>query len=171
MPATATLLKLKVTPVGDRELRLTRFFEAPPRLVFDAFTKPALIRRWLLGPPGWTMPVCEVDLRVGGQFRYVWEKPGAKMGMTGTFAEIAAPGKIVHREIFDDDWTGGETFIATTFRGEHDGTAYDSLIRYQSAEGRAAAIASGMEEGMHPGYDRLAEILAELVAAERKAGG
>ena len=87
---------LKLTTRGDREIVMTRTFNAPRNLVFDAFTKPELVRQWLLGPPGWSMPVCEIDLRVGGTYRYVWRKAGAPdMGMGGVYREVVAPERIV----------------------------------------------------------------------------
>jgi len=77
--------KLKITASGDREIVMIRSFNAPSALVFDAFTKPELLRQWLLGPPGWTMPICEIDLRVGGKYRYVWRNVnnGNEMGVGG----------------------------------------------------------------------------------------
>jgi uncharacterized protein YndB with AHSA1/START domain len=105
-----------VSTPGDREVVVTRVFDAPRELVFDAFTKPELVKRWLLGPPGISMPVCDIDLRVGGRFRYVWRLPnGNDMGMGGVFREIVRPERLVHTELFDEDWTGGETLTTTTF--------------------------------------------------------
>src|SRR5882757_3458873 len=94
--------RLEVTTPTDREIVMTRVFSAPRRLVFDALTKPELVRRWLLGPDGWSMPVCEIDLRVGGSLHYVWRHAdGREMGMHGVFREIAQPDRFVHTEIFD----------------------------------------------------------------------
>ena len=108
---------LKVTTPSDREIAMTRVFDAPRRLVFDAYTKPELVKRWLLGPPGWTMPVCEIDLRVGGAYRYVWRHivKGNEMGMGGVYREIAAPVRIVATEKFDDAWYPGEALDTTVF--------------------------------------------------------
>jgi uncharacterized protein YndB with AHSA1/START domain len=93
---------LKVTTPTDREIVLTRVFDAPRRLVFDAFTKPELLKRWF-GPRGWSLVVCEVDLKVGGTFRFVLEGPdGKKMGMRGIYREIVPPERSVHMESFDD---------------------------------------------------------------------
>src|SRR4030095_16110241 len=85
--------QLQITAVGDREIAITRAFAAPRRLVFDAFTRPELVRRWLLGPPGWSTAVCEIDLRVGGRYRYVWRRDndGGEMGMGGEYREIVVP--------------------------------------------------------------------------------
>src|SRR5437660_2667545 len=110
---------LKVTARGDREILMTRAFDAPRKLVFDAFTKPELVKQWLLGPPGWSMPVCEIDLRVGGRYRYVWrrDRDGTKIGMGGVYREIVAPERIVATERFDEAWYPGEAG-GTTGLGE-----------------------------------------------------
>src|SRR5260370_18258160 len=103
-----------VTTPSDRELVMTREFAAARGMVFDALTKPELVQRWLLGPPGWTMPVCEIDLRVGGKYRYVWRNAeGREMGMGGTFTEMVRPSRLVATESYDDHWTGGETLCTT----------------------------------------------------------
>src|SRR5258708_8669069 len=94
---------LKLTTRSDREIVMTRAFDAPRTLVWDAFTKPELIKRWLLGPDGWSMPVCEIDLRVGGRYRYVWRNTkGDEMGMGGVYREIAPPGRITAAAASDD---------------------------------------------------------------------
>ena len=100
---------LKVTTRGDREIVMTREFNAPRRLVFDAFTKPELVKQWLLGPPGWSMPVCEIDLKVGGAYRYVWRRDadGSEMAMGGIFREIVPQERIVSTEVFDRAWLPG----------------------------------------------------------------
>src|SRR5579864_4463829 len=101
---------LKLTTRGDREIVMTRDFNAPRRLVFDAFTKPELVKQWLLGPPGWSMPICEIDLRVGGKYRYVWrlDSDGSEMGMGGVYREIVPQARIVCTEKFDTPWYPGE---------------------------------------------------------------
>src|SRR5690242_19263272 len=95
---------LKLTTSGDREIVMTRSFDAPRTLVFDAWTRPELLKRWLLGPPGWSMIVCDVDLKVGGAYRYVWrhDDKGTEMGMGGVYREIVAPERIVSTEKFDE---------------------------------------------------------------------
>src|SRR5437588_12693017 len=102
---------LKLTTRGDREIVITRAFDAPRKRVFDAFTKPELVKQWLLGPPGWSMPVCEIDLRVGGKYRYVWRRDsdGTDMGMGGVYREIVAPERIVATEKFDQSWYSGRS--------------------------------------------------------------
>src|SRR5258708_16844004 len=100
---------LKITTPSDREIAMTRVFAAPRSMVFDAFTKPELVKRWLLGPDGWSMPVCEIDLRVGGTYRYVWRHArGNEMGMGGVYRQIVAPERIVATERFDESWYPGE---------------------------------------------------------------
>src|SRR5262249_22172650 len=95
---------LQLTAPGDREILMTRRFDAPRDLVFEAWTTPELVRRWLLGPPGWSMPVCEIDLRVGGSYRFVWRRDddGREMAMGGVYRDVAAPERIVATERFDD---------------------------------------------------------------------
>ena len=152
---------LQVTTPSDREIAMTRVFNAPRRLVFEAMTKPELVQRWLLGPPGWTMPVCEIDLRVGGRYRYVWRHAdGKEMGMGGIHREIVVPERIVTTELFDEDWTGGETVVTSVFT-EHAGrTTLTMTILYSSREARDGALRTGMTDGMESGYARLDELLA-----------
>jgi uncharacterized protein YndB with AHSA1/START domain len=152
---------LKVTTSGDREIVMTRVFDAPRKLVFDAFTKPELVRQWLLGPPGWSMPVCEIDLRVGGAYRYVWRKAGAPdMGMGGVYREVVAPERVVCTEKFDQAWYPGEA-VGTLVLVEQSGkTTATQTVLYQSQEARDGILKSGMEKGVAASYDRLAELLA-----------
>jgi uncharacterized protein YndB with AHSA1/START domain len=153
--------KLEVKLHNDLEVTFTRVFHAPRRLVFAAHTQPELIRQWLLGPPGWTMPVCEVDLRVAGKFRYVWRnEQGHDMGMGGIYREIVAPERIVHSELFDEDWTGGETLCTTEFSESGGKTTMRLTVRYASAAARDAALKTGMTDGMEMGYERLDELLS-----------
>ncbi|HEY3222017.1 MAG TPA: SRPBCC family protein [Gemmatimonadales bacterium] len=151
---------LKVTTPTDRELMMTRVFDAPRGMVFDALTSPGLMQRWLLGPPGWTMPVCEIDLRVGGKYRYVWENAdGRKMGMGGTFKEIVRPSRIVATELYEDYWTGGETLVTTQLVETRGKTTLSTTVRYASREARDAAIKMGATKGLEASYDRLEQLL------------
>ena len=149
---------------GDREILVTRDFDAPRRLVFAAFTKPELVRRWLLGPPGWTMPLCEIDLRVGGLYRYGWssERVGAQMAMGGVFREIVLLERLVATEKFDDAWYPGEALNTTVFAEEHGATRTSITVCYESEEARDTARRSGMERGMAAGYDRLESLLPTI---------
>jgi uncharacterized protein YndB with AHSA1/START domain len=160
---------LKVTTRGDREIVMTRAFDAPRKLVFDAFTKPELVKQWLLGPPGWSMPVCEIDLRVGGSYRYVWRKAGVPdMGMGGVYREVVAPERVVATEKFDQAWYPGEA-VGTLVLVEQSGkTTVTQTVLYASAEARDAVLKSGMEKGVGASYDRLEEMLAR--GLEKGAG-
>jgi uncharacterized protein YndB with AHSA1/START domain len=154
---------MMIVAQGDREIAITRFFDAKSQLVYDAMTKPELMKRWLFGPDGWELAVCEVDLRPGGVFRYVWRhtERGTDMGMGGIFTEIEAPAKIVHKEVFDEDWTGGETVVTTWLTELGGRTKLEMTIRYASSEARDGALKSGMAEGMEAGYARLDEIFRQ----------
>lgn len=152
--------KLTVATEGDRELVFTRAFDASRALVFDCMTKPELVKRWLLGPPGWTMPVCEIDLRVGGAFRYVWRnQDGRDMGLSGVYREIAAPERIVHTEVFDEDWTGGETLVTSRLTESGGRTTLTTSVIYANDTARQGALVSGMTDGMEMGYARLDALL------------
>ena len=155
---------LQITTPTDREVVITRVVDAPRGMVFDAFAKPDLVRRWMLGPPGWTMPVCEIDLRVGGKYRYVWENAdGQRMGMGGRFTEIIRPSLMVATQVFDEDWTGGETLVTTELVEKNGKTTITTMVRYASREARDAALQTGMAEGMEAGYQRLEELLKQEV--------
>jgi uncharacterized protein YndB with AHSA1/START domain len=156
---------MKIATVGEREVVITRAFDAPRSLVWDAHTKPELLKRWLTGPPGWTFAVCEMDLRVGGKYRWVWRGPdGTEMGMGGVHREIVPLERIVNTQLFDQDWTGGEA-IGTLVFTERDGkTTLTNTIQYSSREARDAVLKTPMEQGMAAGYDRLEEFLATMPA-------
>lgn len=157
MNETATLT---VEPVGDRTIRVVRAFRAPRRLVFDAHTKPELLRRWL-GPADWPMTECDIDLRPGGTFRQVMRGPGGEqMVMTGTYNEVDPPSRLVATVTFDDDWTGGETVNTTTFDEVGGVTTVTVVVEYASQASRDGALATPMAEGMGEGYRRLDDLLA-----------
>src|SRR5712671_1461946 len=129
-----TTASLKVALPTEREIVMTRIFDAPRAPVFDAFTKPALLKQWLLGPPGWSMPVCEIDLRVGGAYRYVWrhDRDGNTMGMGGVYRAIVVPERIVSTEQFDDPWYPGEA-VGTLVLTEQGGrTTVTQTMLYES---------------------------------------
>ncbi len=152
--------RLEVSTPTDREVVMSRTFNAPRETVFKALTTPALIQRWLLGPEGWTMPVCEVDLRVGGALRYEWRGPdGNGMGMSGIFREVDPPARLVHTELFDEDWTGGETRVTTILTEQDSLTTVTTTILYPSRENRDNALKFGMEGGVAASYDRLDGVL------------
>lgn len=151
---------LQVTTPADREIVLTRVFNAPRQLVFDAMTKPELMKRWF-GPRGWTLITCEIDFRVGGKWRSILEGPnGQKMGMSGVYKEIAPPDRFVSTESFDD--YPGESLNTLTFTEENGKTIFVATILYPSKEVRDIVLKSGMEHGAAETYDRLAETLASV---------
>src|SRR2546422_4750991 len=161
--------ELKITTAGDRELVMTRVFAAPRTLVFDAHTKPELVRRWLLGPPGWSMPVCEIDLRVGGRYRYVWrhDTNGAEMGMGGVYREIVAPERIVNTERFDAAWYPGEA-VGTLVLVERGGsTTLTYTMHYESGAARDPVIKSKMGTALAASADLLPHLLASTPARGR----
>lgn len=162
MPAFfKTVGKLDADTPSDRELRFRRQFDAPAQLVFDAHTKPDLLKRWMLGPDGWIMAVCEVDLRVGGGYRIVWrhEVKGDEMGLSGTYREIEAPRRLVNTELFDVDWTGGETLCTLLLDDVEGRTDMTLLILYPSEAARDGALQTGMMDGMEAGYVRLDQLV------------
>ena len=155
---------LKLTTPSDLEAVITRVVDAPRGMVFDAHTTPELVRRWLHGLPGWTLPVCEIDLRVGGKYRYEWRSPeGESMGMGGTFTEVVRPSRIVATQLFDQDWTGGETIVTTAIVEKNGKSTITTTVRYSSRAARDAAIQTGMTSGMEMSYERLDALLEETV--------
>jgi len=160
---------LKLTTPSDREIAMTRVFDAPRQLVFDAHTKPDLVRQWLLGPPGWSMPVCEMDLRVGGTYRWVWrhDSNGTEMGMGGVYRDIVAPERLVTTERFDDAWYPGEALNTLVLIEQGGRTTLTQTMRYESRDARDAVIKSNMEKGVAASYDRLADLLASTPARAR----
>ncbi len=160
MPTTTAL---QISAPTDREIVMTRVFDAPRHLVFEAYTRPELLKKWLLGPPGWQMVVCDVDLRVGGRYRYVWkrESDGTEMGMGGVFREVEAPERLVSTEKFDEAWYPGEA-VGTIHLAEEGGrTTLTQTILYESREARDAVLQSPMESGVAASYDRLEALLAQ----------
>jgi uncharacterized protein YndB with AHSA1/START domain len=158
--------KLTVAARSDREIVMTRIFDAPRKLVFDAWTKPDLLKRWLLGPPGWTMVVCEIDLKVGGAYRYVWRRDsnGTQMGMGGVYREIVVPERIVATEKFDEAWYPGEAVGTMVFVEQGGRTTLTQTLLYESRAARDAVLASPMEQGVEASFDRLEEMLASTPA-------
>jgi uncharacterized protein YndB with AHSA1/START domain len=149
---------LQVTTPTDREIVMTRVFDASRRLVFDAFSKPELLKRWF-GPRGWSLVVCEVDFKAGGGFRFVLRDPdGREMGMRGVYREIVPPERSVHMESFDD--YPGESQVTAVLVEQGGKTTFTATVLYPSQEIRDAVIKSGMEHGAAESYDKLAELLA-----------
>jgi uncharacterized protein YndB with AHSA1/START domain len=154
---------LQVAAAGEREVVMTRVFDAPRRLVFDAFSKPELLRRWF-GPRGWRLTVCEVDHRVGGGFHFVLRGPqGREMGMRGLYCEIVPPERSVHIERYDD--YPGDSIVTGVLTEEGGKTTLTVTVVYPSPEVRDTVLQAGMEHGAAESYDKLAEILASTEVA------
>jgi uncharacterized protein YndB with AHSA1/START domain len=165
---------LEVTTPSDLEIAMTRDFDAPRRLVYDAHVKPELLRRWMIGPPGWTMSVCEIDLKVGGKYRVGWQReagatpaPGCEnvpdsFEVVGVYREIVAPERIVATEYMGP---GDGALVTQVFTEEGERTKFTQTMRFGSQEERDVALKSGMAEGTAVCYDRLAEILADEAKA------
>lgn len=141
--------------VGDAGLRIVRSFDAAPQRVWDAHWKPELVTQWMLGPEGWTMPVCEIEPRVGAEIRFRWENPaGEGFGMHGVVDVVEEPVRSVHTELFE--FPGAtKTSVETLFHPDGSGTRLEVIITYASAEAREAAMATGMTEGIEASYARL----------------
>jgi uncharacterized protein YndB with AHSA1/START domain len=167
MPMTTE--KAQVTMPSDHEVAVRRSFKAPRTLVFRAHTEPELVRRWMLGPPGWSMPVCEMDVRVNGRYRWRWrsDTDGKEFGFAGTFREVQPPSRLVHTEGHDPGTVGdsypsdGEALVTTTFVEEGGITTMTTVMDFGSKEARDAAVKTGMTDGMEQSYQLLDRVLGE----------
>jgi len=156
---------LKVSTPTDREIVLTRIFDAPRPLVWNAMTRPELLKRWLFGPDGWTMTVCDDDVRVGGAFHYAWSGPGGEaMSLRGVYREVVPPERVVRTESFEFGCAtqAGEQLATLVLTEEADKTCLTLTVLYPSKEARDGTLASGMEHGVGAGYDRLDAILTAM---------
>ena len=159
---------LKINAQSDREIVMTRDFDAPRELVYDAYTRPELLKRWLGVFRGWTMPVCEMDVRPGGSYRWVWRNPdGSEMTVRGVFREVVRNERVVATEKFDDAWYPGEGLNTTIFVEKGGKTTLTQTLRYESREARDAVLKSPMETGVAASFDNLEAILG---SGEIKAG-
>lgn len=156
MSASRTTL----TMVSDEEIAISRAFDAPRHLVFEAHTKPEHVTQWLLGPEGWTMPVCEIDLRPGGSWRFGWQHAdGSKLEMTGVYREVVPPERIVNTERWGPEWP--ETVNTTLFTEKDGRTTVTQMVRYVSKDARDAALATGMMSGVERSYELLDALLTK----------
>ncbi len=156
---------LSITTPSDREIEVRRSFDAPRDLVFDCWTIPALIKRWL-GFADWDFLTCEFDARVGGKWRFVTRSPdGYEMGSGGEVLEITRPEWIKTTELYDMDWTGGQTIVTNRLTDADGVTTSVVTILYPTTEARDGARATPMAEGMETGFKRLDELLAERLTA------
>jgi uncharacterized protein YndB with AHSA1/START domain len=164
---STTAKKLKVSAQGDRDVVITREFDAPRKNVWRAYTEPELIKRWMTGPPGWIVAVCDIDLKVGGRYRWVWKSvkdgmDGAQMEAGGVYMEINAPAKLVSSESFIPAWYP-EEMVGTVELEERGGRTFlTQTLRYASREAREMVINSPMEQGLAYSYDSLESLLGTL---------
>jgi len=153
---------LNVTMPSDREVMMVRVFDAPRTMVFDAFTKCELLKRWF-GPRDFSLAVCEGDFRVGGSWRFVLRGPdGSEMGMRGVIREMVRPERLVHLETFDD--YPGESLVTTELVERAGKTTVTVTVQYESKQVRDAVVEHGMEHGAAETYDKLAEFLASAAS-------
>jgi uncharacterized protein YndB with AHSA1/START domain len=159
---------LQVSTPTDREVVLTRVFDAPREMVFEALTKPELLKRWLEAP-GRKLDVCEIDLRVGGAYHFIWRGRGKKdVGTRGVYREIVPAERIVNSETWDD-WDVGDIAVTTRLVETGGRTTLTSTSIYPSREIRDSVLRSGMEPGASESYNRLAELLASMLAVTRSS--
>lgn len=158
----------EVSTPSDQEVLVKRSFDAPVNLVWQAYTDPTLMRRWLSGMPGWSMPVCDMDPQVGGEYRWRWrnDENGQEFGFTGEFLEVALYSKIVHTQLYDPGDTGFGTMgsepsiITVTFSETNGITNVATTIKFGSQADRDAAMSTGMADGMEISYKELDRVLA-----------
>ena len=155
----------EVSTPSDHEVLIKRGFDAPADLVWRAYTEPALMRRWLTAMPGWSMPVCEMDVRVGGAYRWRWRSDdGAEFGFTGVFRDVEPAARLAHTQVYDPGDMGGdmgdESLITVEFSEKEGVTTVTTLMDFGSKEARDAAVATGMTDGMEMSYARLDDMLA-----------
>ncbi len=162
MSETAQAGATTFTTPTDKEIVMTHVVEAPQQLVFDAWTKPEHIPHWMLGPEGWSMPVCEIDLRPGGPWRMAWKHTdGSGMEMTGVYKEIEPPRRVVNTESWGGDWA--ETLNTLEITEDNGKTTMVSRMLYPSKEARDRALESDMQAGVNVTFERLDAYLKTLV--------
>lgn len=155
-----TMSKMTLRTEGDTQVVVTRHFNAPPEAVYRAHTDPKLIQQWLLGPEGWTMPVCINEPKPGGKIRYEWKNSkGDGFHITGEYVELQPFSRIVHIERMHLPDPTPDNRVETKFAPDGSGTLMTMRMTLPDAQTRAAMLASGMEHGMEASYVRLENIL------------
>ncbi|MEO3385495.1 SRPBCC domain-containing protein [Mesorhizobium sp. CAU 1741] len=153
--------KLSLKTEGDTHVVVTRHFAARPELVYRAHTEPALIQKWLLGPDGWTMPVCISEPRPGGKIRYEWsDGAGNGFHLTGEYQELEPFSRLVHVERMHLPDPTPDNHVETRFEPDGEGTLMTMRMTLPDSETRAAMLATGMDEGMEASYARMEEMFA-----------
>jgi len=157
---------LEITTPSDEEIRITRSFDAPRMMVWDAYTRPELVKRWLGAMPGWSWAVCEMDVRKGGKYRWVWRGPeGVELGLGGVYREVVPGERLVSTERYDQQWYEGDAVGTVEFSEAKGRTTLVTTLRYASKDVRDAVLQSPATSGMESGYALLDELLASTAAA------
>lgn len=157
---------VQITTPSDREIRFTRVFDAPRMMVWDAYTRPELVKRWLGAMPGWSWAVCEMDVREGGHYRWVWRGPdGAELALGGSYREVVPGERLVSTERYDQQWYDGEAVGTVEFTETDGRTLLVTTLRYASKDVRDAVLQSPAASGLESGYSLLDELLASSTSA------
>ena len=157
---------LEIATPSDEEIRITRSFDAPRMMVWDAYTRPELVKRWLGQMPGWSWAQCEMDVREGGKYRWVWRGPeGAELGLGGVYREVVPGERLVSTERYDQQWYEGDAVGTVEFSEANGRTTLVTTLRYASKAVRDAVLQSPATSGMESGYAILDELLASTAAA------
>ena len=165
MPATQNK-SLQVTLPSDEEIRITRSFDAPRMMLWDAYTRPELVQRWLGQMPGWSWAECEMDVRKGGRYRWVWRAPdGAELAVGGEYREVVPGERLVNTERYDQAWYEGDAIGTVEFTEANGRTTLVTTLRYGSKQIRDSVLQSPATSGMEMGYAVLDELLASNTAA------
>jgi uncharacterized protein YndB with AHSA1/START domain len=165
MPSTQKK-SLEIATPSAEEIRITRSFDAPRMMVWDAYTRPELVKRWLGAMPGWSWAVCEMDVREGGRYRWVWRGPeGVELGLGGVYREVVPGERLVSTERYDQQWYEGDAVGTVEFSEAKGRTTLVTTLRYASKDVRDAVLQSPATSGMESGYALLDELLASTAAA------
>jgi uncharacterized protein YndB with AHSA1/START domain len=158
---TMSMETLKLSTPSECEIAITRVFDAPRALVFEGLTTPEILKRWFGLQPGRTLAVCEMDLKVGGAYRWEWRGPnGTVLGVSGVFQEVAPPERISQTENFDEPWYPGGALVTLALAEDGGKTTLTLTVRYESQEARDEVLITPMQRGLAKGYGRLADVLA-----------
>ena len=146
----------------ERAITVSRSFKAPRQKVFDYLTQAEFIKQWMLGPPGWTMVVCEIDLQLAGKYHYVWQQnsDGQRLGLGGVFRVVKSPEVFAAYEKYDEPWHAGQCFVTTALGVKNDETILLTTMQYESKEIRDSVLKTPMLNGLVTHYDNLTKLLA-----------
>lgn len=160
----------QVEKMTDRSVRITRCFRASRPMIWQAFTDPALLVQWLASPPGWDVAVCDIDLKSGGRYQWVWRDPktGQQIGIVGTYRVVDPMRRLIDKQRLDQDGkvlpSHARTLNSVVFEDDGQGCRVSTLIRYPNAETRDMVMDQGLREGMEVSYRRLDHLLPQVAA-------